>query len=114
MGEQVNTDEAPIKYRTTWISTIVVMCFTIVAAVILGVVLARENRRRDREASAPSIAPTGIASCAVPETLKISEKGGDGEKHKYRTDDQDGSAEGLMRVDRDLTDWEDKSFRYSL
>jgi hypothetical protein len=43
----VNTSQAPVKYRTTWISIIVVMVLTIVVTLGLWGALARENRRRD-------------------------------------------------------------------
>jgi MFS family permease len=48
IGEpQVNTSQAPVKYRTTWISIIVVMALTIVISLGLWGVLARNNRGRD-------------------------------------------------------------------
>ena len=96
----VNADEAHIKYRTTWISIIIVMCLTIGAAAVMGMLLATENRGRDRTQG--SSGGTG--------TLEK-----EGEKHaNVVADEKDGSVEGLMHVDRDLTDWEDQTFRYSL
>lgn len=86
------------------------MCFTIVAAVFMGTMLALENRQRDREAavssstptSAPELGKTGEPLQAVNEKIM-------GEGHE-----RESSVEGLLHVDRDLTDWEDRSFRYTL
>ena len=90
--------QADLKYRTTWIATIVVMVFTIVSSLSLRVALSLENRRRDKEALlAPRMRPE-----------PTSEKGSDA------LDGQNSIIEGIMHVDRDLTDWEDTSFRYSL
>ena len=110
--DQVNTDQASVKYRTTWISIIIVMVFTVVAAVFLGVMLALENRRRDREAGIAPAQPATVAPGVASE--KEQEQEHDAEKHAYLADDSDSSVEGLMHVDRDLTDWEDRTFRYAL
>ena len=107
----VNTDEAPIKYRTTWISIIIVMCLTIVAAAVMYVLLRMENARRDRVYGAPSPVP------ATPVVEKEHPHDHDGEKQAPSLADVTtggDSIEGLMHVDRDLTDLEDQSFRYSL
>lgn len=95
---QVNVKQADVKYRTTWISTIVVMAFTIAASLVLRVILSRENSRRDKIA------------LASPHTQQVyaSEKASD------MAASQTSVAEGIMHVDRDLTDWEDPNFRYSL
>ena len=108
---QVNTDEAPVKYRTTWISIIVVMCFTVVAAAFMGIMLARENTRRDR--LTPSISRP--APSTPQPSSHTSEKHDEAEKYaEAGISGSNGSVEGLMHVDRDLTDWEDTSFRYLL
>ena len=52
---QVNVKQAPLRYRTTWITTIIVMVFTIIASLVLWVVWTRENARRDKDAMASSI-----------------------------------------------------------
>lgn len=98
----VDLKQAPLKYRTTWIATIIVMIFTIVASLLLRVLWARENARRDKDA------------------LVLSPQLGTSSPRREKQIDRVDSAseasmlEGVMHVDRDLTDWEDKSFRYSL
>ncbi|PSR72625.1 hypothetical protein PHLCEN_2v11509 [Hermanssonia centrifuga] len=94
----VDVKQAPLKYRTTWISTIVVMVFTIVSALLLRLILARENARRDKDALASPPTPTEGSSEKIHDVIGTRNK----------------SFEGIMHVDRDLTDWEDRSFRYSL
>ncbi|THG96701.1 hypothetical protein EW026_g5177 [Hermanssonia centrifuga] len=94
----VDVKQAPLKYRTTWISTIVVMVFTIVSALLLRLILARENARRDKDALASPPTPTEGSSEKIHDVMGTRIK----------------SFEGIMHVDRDLTDWEDRSFRYSL
>lgn len=72
------------------------MVFTIVAALALRVMLVRENNRRDKDAL---VAPRVTQSEYTSEKASAS---------------QASLAEGIMHVDRDLTDWEDATFRYSL
>lgn len=87
-----------MKYRTTWIAVIVVMCLTIAASLGLRVSYARENSRRDKEARA--IAEVGVRRVS-------DEKDGRGtDTGRWRPDE-------TSKVE-DLTDWEDRSFRYSL
>lgn len=57
--------------------------------------LARENIRRDKNALANPLE-------------NLSEKASD------KMASQTSILEGIMHVDKDLTDWEDTSFRYSL
>ncbi|KZO89503.1 MFS general substrate transporter, partial [Calocera viscosa TUFC12733] len=95
----VNTAQAPEKYRTTWISIVVVMCFTVVASLILRIAWARENRRRD--ALPPPVRDEHEG------TEKVGEQTG-------RTETDFDSADGIMHVEKDLTDWENTAFRYSL
>ena len=101
---QVNVKQAPLKYRTTWIATIVVMVFTIIASLVLRVVWARENARRDKDAMASSIPGRPESSFDEIKEEVLGSKAGS----------QSSILEGMMQVDRDLTDWEDKTFRYSL
>ncbi|GJE90153.1 hypothetical protein PsYK624_062780 [Phanerochaete sordida] len=98
----VNTKQAPAHYRTTWIATIVVMVFTIVAALVLRVLWARENARRDKDA----LALAGRPESSYEKVGEASLGGSLGSSASV--------LEGVMHVDRDLTDWEDKSFRYLL
>ncbi|KAI0685496.1 MFS general substrate transporter [Cytidiella melzeri] len=92
----VNEKQADLKYRTTWIAIIVVMSLTMLASCVLRVMLSRENARRDR------------TSQGALNTAYDTEKASDIDVN------EDGSFEGIMHVDKDLTDWEDASFRYSL
>lgn len=43
----VFSPEVKIKYRSTWISLIICMAVTSVLSLLLRIVLARENKRRD-------------------------------------------------------------------
>jgi hypothetical protein len=100
---QVNVKQAEIKYRTTWIAIIAVMAFTILSSLVLRTALSRENSRRDKAALA---SPTSSLSQDAQDY--VAEKDSELEKG------EDSHAEGLVSVDRDLTDWENKSFRYAL
>lgn len=81
----VFTPERPIKYRSTWISLIICMAVTSVLSLILRLVLIRENKRRD--------AQFGSGGGESKEAINVVEK----------------------RVQElDLTDGENKAFRYSL
>jgi hypothetical protein len=87
----VNTDEAPVKYRTTWIAIIAVMVYAIVASFMLRIYLARENRTRDQL--------YGITN------KNRTEKG---------VMDEETRDTSLSRSAPELTDWEDLHFRYTL
>jgi hypothetical protein len=100
---QVNVKQAEIKYRTTWIAIIAVMAFTILSSLVLRTALSRENSRRDKATLA---SPTSSLSQDAQDY--VAEKDSELEKG------EDSHAEGLVSVDRDLTDWENKSFRYAL
>ncbi|KAI0684268.1 MFS general substrate transporter [Cytidiella melzeri] len=95
----VNQDQAGLKYRTTWIVIITVMVLTIISSFVLRILLSRENARRDRDALA--------LHAEVSENV-THEKGSDIDVNG------DDSLEGIMHIDKDLTDWEDQSFRYTL
>lgn len=122
----MNTKEAPVKYRTTWISVIVVMVFTILAALALRLAWARENARRDKDALAASLPgrPESFerlsrADFAHGDLAKLREAGLGTPSGSLRGSmslrgSQTSVVEGVMQVDRDLTDWEDRGFRYSL
>ena len=101
---QVNVKQAPEKYRTTWISIIIVMVFTVIASLVLRFVWARENARRDKDALATSL-PGRLES-----SYEKVQEAGMANLHGSQTT----ILEGIMHIDRDLTDWEDRSFRYSL
>ena len=98
----MNAKQAPEKYRTTWIAVIVVMVFTILAALVLRVLWARENARRNKDALASTV------PAARPESVWAKEGGGGSQGS------QTSVLDGVMQVDRDLTDWDDRTFRYSL
>ncbi|KAI0083981.1 MFS general substrate transporter [Irpex rosettiformis] len=103
----INTKEVNVKYRSIWIAIIVVMSFTMVSAVVLRILLARENARRDKNALAtrpPVTVPSELVS-PVSEKASVTESAEKPESAGF---------EGIMYVDKDLTDWEDKSFRYTL
>lgn len=74
------------------------MVFTILASFVLRFILQRENSRRDKEALITPHTHPGTTS----------------EKSSEIVASQVSLPEGIMHVDRDLTDWEDKTFRYSL
>lgn len=84
----VLTPEKPIKYRSTWIALIVCMAFTSVVSILLRLLLARENRRRDAQFGAAPMDERG-SSETVDEMLDKQQA-------------------------LDLTDGENKAFRYSL
>ncbi|EKM54882.1 uncharacterized protein PHACADRAFT_96377 [Phanerochaete carnosa HHB-10118-sp] len=100
----VNVKQAPQKYRTTWIAIIVVMVFTIVAALVLRVAWAHENARRDKDALVRTLSGRPEGSSEKIREADLGSSSGS----------QTSVVEGIMHVDRDLTDWEDRSFRYSL
>ncbi len=83
------------------------MAFTMVSSLILRIMLARENARRDKDALASSAAMASPRELPVP----VSEKASEAESSEKS---DSASYEGIMHLDKDLTDWEDKSFRYSL
>lgn len=83
------------------------MAFTMVSSLILRIMLARENARRDKNSLASSAAMVPPRELPAPVSEKASEV-----ESSVKTDS--ASYEGIMHLDKDLTDWEDKSFRYSL
>lgn len=91
----VLTPERPIKYRTTWITLIACMAATMVLSFVLRFVLARENKRRDALEDARSSSKShGGASV--------------GDSKEDINDLRDKSQ------DLDLTDRENRGFRYIL
>jgi hypothetical protein len=93
----VIASEAPIKYRSAWITVIVSMAFTTLASLVLRWMYVRENKRRDALAENKAGAETpGVVSGGEKEVLAGAEVEGDDDKA------------------RDLTDWENKAFRYAL
>jgi hypothetical protein len=91
----VFSEEKPIKYRSTWISVIVGMVFTIFASLLLRFLYVRENRRRDTlsQLQAESVQPSRAGS---QEKLYVGE---------------DRIVEKLEEY-RDLTDKQRRDFRY--
>jgi hypothetical protein len=86
----VFTTERAEKYRSTWIAIVVSMGVTMVLSLVLRVLFERENRKRDEE-------------------QRREREGGEKDKGS------DGGEEEEERVEReDLTDFENRNFRYSL
>lgn len=86
----VFTTERAEKYRSTWIAIVVSMGVTMVLSLVLRVLLAKENRDRDEE--------------------QRREREG-----REKDKGSDGGEEEEERVEReDLTDFENRNFRYSL
>ncbi|KAL7423621.1 hypothetical protein Q5752_001202 [Cryptotrichosporon argae] len=92
----VNTKEASVKYRTTWIVVVVAMSVTVVASFVLRALYIAENRRRDAAQAGQSLGPT-----ADDEKLA----------HEGHTD-----VPVIESVEQyvDLTDKQRPEFRYSL
>ncbi|KAK0195047.1 major facilitator superfamily domain-containing protein [Armillaria mellea] len=88
----VLTPEAHIHYKSTWIAIIVCMCFVSVASLVLRYVLNTDNRRRE----------VLLASSA-------SQKGDD---EALKAEDQEEKGDKFMF--EDLTDFQQKDFRYVL
>jgi hypothetical protein len=91
----VFSEEKPIKYRSTWISVVVGMVFTIFASLLLRFLYIRENRRRD------------MASRALAESVQPSRAGS--QEKLYIGEDR--IVEKLEEY-QDLTDKQRKEFRY--
>ncbi|CED84380.1 Permease of the major facilitator superfamily [Phaffia rhodozyma] len=104
----VFTQEKPIKYRSTWISLIVCMSFTIVLSLVLRVWMSRENARRDKTYGVVVVDGSGEKSSGGRESQgawKKKEQNG-----LQGREDQEEDPEELV----DMTDGQDKDFRYSL
>lgn len=84
----VKTEEAAIKYRSTWITVIVSMVAASAAMLVLRVMLQRENRRR------------GVSATATAPEVRREETGD----------------KVVMELDEyaDLTDRQIPEFRYTL
>jgi hypothetical protein len=94
----VFTEEKPIKYRSTWISVIVGMVFTIFASLFLRYWYIRENRRRD--AAEQSLGQHSDHTTTGGSQEKLH--GGQGENRIVE------KLDGY----RDLTDKQRRDFRY--
>lgn len=80
------------------------MIFTIITSLVLRIVWARENTRRDQ---ASSVCPaSGPHKSAAGEEKEGEIAGPRGSRVNV--------LDSAVPADRDLTDWEDQSFRYSL
>ena len=93
----VFTEEKPIKYRSTWISVIVGMVFTIFASLFLRYWYIRENKRRD-------------TAQLQAESVQNS-RAGSREKLHGGDDGEDKIVEKLEEY-QDLTDKQRRDFRY--
>jgi len=91
----VFSEEKPIKYRSTWISVIVGMVFTIFASLFLRFLYIRENRRRD------------MASQALAESVQPSRAGS--QEKLYVGEDR---IVDKLEEYQDLTDKQRRDFRY--
>ncbi|KAG8965751.1 hypothetical protein FRC03_000201 [Tulasnella sp. 419] len=96
----VNTTERAIHFRTTWISIIVAMVFSIICSLLLRAIMQMENVKRDRDT-----APTSNQSTEKAE--KAEHRGG------FKGDSHQTADEGRLAF-KDLTDGENSAFRYSL
>ncbi|KAG8932679.1 hypothetical protein FRC02_000782 [Tulasnella sp. 418] len=96
----VNTTERAIHFRTTWISIIVAMVFSIICSLLLRAIMQMENVKRDRDT-----APTSNQSTEQAE--KAEHRGG------FQGDSHQTAEEGRLAF-KDLTDGENSAFRYSL
>jgi mannitol-specific phosphotransferase system IIBC component len=96
----VFTDEKLLKYKSTWISILVAMGVTILLSLWLRFILIKENRKRDKEEREQR------RESVMVENKDQIEKGDD------LVQDDEELEEKIER--EDLTDWENKKFRYSL
>ncbi|GAA5915708.1 uncharacterized protein JCM6883_000613 [Sporobolomyces salmoneus] len=89
----VFTEERPIKYQSTWVAIVVSMGVTMALSLVLRGILVKENKARDAEAERERV-----------------------KKEKEVIEDGESTKESLeATVEReDLTDWENRKFRYSL
>ncbi|KAK0240682.1 major facilitator superfamily domain-containing protein [Armillaria nabsnona] len=96
-GYIVLTPEVHIHYKSTWIAIIVCMCFVSVASLVLRYILNAENKRRDDL----------LASSAH---ISSASQKGDDEASKVEDQDEKGDKFAF----EDLTDFQQKDFRYVL
>lgn len=98
----VFNEERPIKYRSTWISVLVGMVFTIIASLFLRFWYIRENKRRD----------TAYAAAAM-QSVQTS-RAGSQEKLNEASDSVERENRIVERLGeyQDLTDKQRKDFRY--
>lgn len=99
MGSLVFNEELAVKYRSTWISVIVGMAFTILATLFLRFWYIRENRRRDELAER---ARQSGQSSRVGSQEKLNDHSGS----------VDGRIVEKLAEYRDLTDKQRPDFRY--
>jgi hypothetical protein len=92
----VFNEERPIKYRSTWISVLVGMVFTIFASLFLRYWYIRENKRRDSVDAAATM------------------QGGSQDKLHEASDSVERENRIVERLDdyQDLTDKQRRDFRY--
>ncbi|KAK0448770.1 major facilitator superfamily domain-containing protein [Armillaria borealis] len=91
-GYIVLTPEAHIHYKSTWIAIIVCMCFVSVASLVLRYILNAENRRRD------DLLASSVSQKGYDEASKAGDQEEKGDKFAFE----------------DLTDFQQKDFRYVL
>lgn len=94
----VFTEERPVKYRSTWISVLVGMVFTILATLFLRFWYIRENTRRDELAEQ---ARQSVQSSRRGSQDKLDDVG-----------ERDGCIVEKLSEYRDLSDKERRDFRY--
>jgi hypothetical protein len=98
----VFNEERPIKYRSTWISVLVGMVFTIFASLFLRYWYIRENKRRDTADAAATL-----------QSAPISRAGSHDKLHEA-SDSVERENRIVERLDdyQDLTDKQRRDFRY--
>ncbi|PWN25794.1 MFS general substrate transporter [Jaminaea rosea] len=100
--------EASVHYATTWKIIISMMCASIGLAGILAGAMTWENRRRDKRAErdGSSVPPTPVEG---QQEKKLDSDAG------LNKDVEATSSDAAAAVEqRDLTDWQNKAFRYVL
>jgi hypothetical protein len=98
----VNTSQSPVKYRTTWISIIVVMVLTNMISLGLWSVLAKENCRRD------------VFQGHARDEAFFSEMGKHPHLQEHNGTETGAEEEEHMRSGGQATDGRDMKFRYIL
>ncbi|KAF8913623.1 major facilitator superfamily domain-containing protein [Mucidula mucida] len=96
-GYIILTPEAPIHYRSTWIAIIVSMCFVSAASLLLRFIMISDNKKRDKLADMEGYSPESSVK-GDDTNIKVEEL-----QHS-----------NLESVVEDLTDFQQKNFRYAL
>ena len=96
----VIASEKNVKYRSAWITLLVATAFTTIASLVLRWMYRKENKKRGE----CLVTLTEVSKDSSPHTPH-----GDGEKEA-----ESESGKGDFDKKKDLTDWENKAFRYTL